>query len=144
MHYVGKLEDGTVFDSSRDRNEQFSFTVGAHQVIEGWEIAIRSMRRHELAKFTISSEYAYGETGSPPKIPPNATLIFEIELFDWKLEDLTKAKDGGVTKRIMKEGHGYQVPNEGSLCEIHLLGRYNGKSFEERDVTFNLGEGNYN
>ncbi len=113
VHYIGKLMDGTVFDSSRDRNEQFSFTVGSKQVIEGWEVAVKTMKRGEISKFTISPELAYGERGSPPKIPPNATLIFEIELFDWKLEDITKKKDSGVCKRILEDGEGYDTPNIG-------------------------------
>ena len=53
-------------------------------VIKGWDVGVATMKRGELAKFTLKAEYAYGTTGSPPKIPPDATLIFEIELFDWK------------------------------------------------------------
>ena len=113
VHYVGQLLDGQVFDSSRDRNEQFSFTVGAKQVIEGWDVAIRTMKRSEVARFTIAPELAYGEVGAPPKIPANATLVFEIELFDWKLEDITKKKDQGVCKRILVDGQGYETPNVG-------------------------------
>lgn len=141
VHYCGQLMDGTVFDSSRDRNEQFSFTVGAKQVIEGWDLAIKTMKRSEVAKFTISPEFAYGERGAPPKIEPNATLVFEIELFDWKLEDITKKKDSGVCKRILIEGEGYDSPNNGGTCDIQLIGKYEGRVFDQRNVTFFMGEG---
>ncbi|XP_054159035.1 peptidyl-prolyl cis-trans isomerase FKBP4-like [Oppia nitens] len=140
VHYIGQLLDGTVFDSSRDRNDQFSFTIGANQVIKGWDIAVKTMKRGEVAKFTIAPELAYGETGAGPKIPPNSTLIFEIELFDWKLEDITKKKDSGVCKRILIDGEGYETPNMGATCDISIVGKYDGKVFEQRNVTFSVGE----
>ena len=61
-------------------------------VIRGWDVGVATMKRGELAKFTIKSEFAYGKSGSPPKIPADATLIFEIELFDWKgnFKNITK------------------------------------------------------
>lgn len=138
---MGKLTDGSVFDSSRDRGDLFTFTVGKGEVIKGWDIAAKSMKRGEIALFTLSPEYAYGEMGSPPKIPPNSTLEFEIELFDWHLEDLTKKKDGGVRKSILSEGIGYTSPNEGSTVEAHIVGKLGDKIFEERDVSFIVGEG---
>lgn len=80
VHYVGTLEsDGSKFDSSRDRGEPFSFTIG-QGVIQGWSLGVATMKVGELSKFTISSEYGYGASGSPPKIPGGATLVFEIEL----------------------------------------------------------------
>lgn len=141
VHYVGKLLDGTQFDSSRDRNEQFDFTLGAKQVIEGWDISVKTMKRGEVASFKIDSTLAYGESGSPPKIPPNATLVFEIELYDWKLEDITKKKDGGVCKRIIKDGEGWDTPNKGATCNIEYIGMLDERVFEKREVTFCLGEG---
>lgn len=98
------------------------------------------MRRGELAVFTLQSDYGYGPQGSPPKIPPNAVLIFEIELFDWRLEDLTRKKDGGVRKSILQEGEGYSTPNEGSIVNVHILGKYEDNILEERDVSFVVGE----
>ena len=80
VHYVGTLQsDGSKFDSSRDRDEPFSFTIG-QGVIKGWSLGVATMKVGELSKFTIDAEYGYGESGSPPKIPGGATLIFEIEL----------------------------------------------------------------
>ena len=89
VHYVGTLTDGSKFDSSRDRDEKFTFQVGKGSVIKGWDQGIPTMKRGELSKFTIRGDYGYGEHGSPPKIPGNATLIFEIELFDFHGEDLS-------------------------------------------------------
>lgn len=78
-HYVGTLLDGKKFDSSRDRNQPFVFTIG-QGVIAGWSLGVATMKVGEVAKFTIDYEYAYGERGIPPVIPPKATLVFEIEL----------------------------------------------------------------
>lgn len=141
VHYVGTLLDGTKFDSSRDRGEQFEFSLGTGAVIKAWDLGVASMRRGELAVLLCKSEYAYGPTGSPPKIPPDATLVFEVELFDWKGEDVSEDKDGGILKSQIKKGEGYINPKEGASCEIHIVGRHNGKTFDDRDVSFVIGEG---
>jgi peptidylprolyl isomerase len=87
VHYVGTLEsDGTKFDSSRDKQRPFAFTIGK-DVIEGWNLAVVTMRQGEKAKVTIAPEYAYGAKGSPPSIPAHATLIFEMELVEIVLPD---------------------------------------------------------
>lgn len=103
VHYTGTLEDGTQFDSSRGRGE-FKFTLGQGQVIKGWDEGVKTMKKGEQAVFTLKSEYAYGESGSPPKIPPNATLIFDIELLSWKAEDISEDGDGTLTREVVKKG----------------------------------------
>eukprot|EP00931_Biecheleriopsis_adriatica_P059118 TRINITY_DN3531_c0_g5_i1.p1 TRINITY_DN3531_c0_g5~~TRINITY_DN3531_c0_g5_i1.p1 ORF type:complete len:315 (+),score=95.41 TRINITY_DN3531_c0_g5_i1:44-946(+) len=85
VHYVGTLHsDGSKFDSSRDRPGNFKFDVGVGQVIKGWDQGIRTMKRGEKCILRCTSDYAYGDHGSPPKIPGGATLNLEVELFDWK------------------------------------------------------------
>jgi FKBP-type peptidyl-prolyl cis-trans isomerase FkpA len=80
VHYVGTLTDGSKFDSSRDRGEGFRFTLGKGEVIRGWDQGVAGMRVGELRKLTIPSTMGYGARGFPPVIPPNATLVFEVEL----------------------------------------------------------------
>lgn len=80
VQYTGKLNDGSVFDSSRKRPGNFSFELGKGTVIKGWEAGVATMRVGEVAEFDIAPAYAYGRRGMPPVIPGNATLTFEVEL----------------------------------------------------------------
>jgi FK506-binding protein 4/5 len=98
VHYVGTLTNGEKFDSSRDRGSKFDFNVGTGQVIKGWDIGIMSMKKGEIALFTIKPEYAYGKQDMGP-IKPDSTLIFEVELFDWEVEE-----DDGIDWGESEEG----------------------------------------
>ncbi|WP_394822665.1 FKBP-type peptidyl-prolyl cis-trans isomerase [Pendulispora albinea] len=84
VHYVGTLTDGKKFDSSRDRGQGFSFKLGGGQVIKGWDQGVKGMKIGGVRKLTIPPELGYGSRGFPGAIPPNATLLFEVELLGVK------------------------------------------------------------
>ena len=84
VHYTGRLTDGTKFDSSVDRNEPFEVAAGLGQVIQGWDVALLRMRVGDKVRATVPPEMAYGAGGISGVIPPNATLVFEMELLEVK------------------------------------------------------------
>ena len=151
VHYVGTLlSDGSKFDSSRDRPGNFSFKIGKGQVIKGWDMGVATMRKGEKAELFCRADYAYGETGSPPKIPGGATLKFEVELLSWaepkkerwelsaseKLAEAARLKDeGGVAFKAgdLEVAHGkytsaadwvdkdYDFKDDGDKSKAHEL-----------------------
>ena len=81
VHYIGRLAaTGRQFDSSRDRNEPFKFTLGAAEVIRGWDLGVAGMRKGERRLLIVPPALGYGNAGAPPDIPPAATLVFDVEL----------------------------------------------------------------
>jgi len=139
VHYDGRLVDGTPFDSSRTRGEPFKFKLGMGQVIKGWDKGVKSMKKGEKATFTIHHDLAYGAAGSPPTIPANATLVFDVELLSWQDEtDLTK--DGGVLKKVEKEGEGYETPKEDSVVSLKYTLKVGGHLKQEKyDAKYVIG-----
>eukprot|EP00747_Dinoflagellata_sp_TGD_P219735 gnl/TRDRNA2_/TRDRNA2_91801_c0_seq1.p1 gnl/TRDRNA2_/TRDRNA2_91801_c0~~gnl/TRDRNA2_/TRDRNA2_91801_c0_seq1.p1 ORF type:complete len:632 (-),score=148.24 gnl/TRDRNA2_/TRDRNA2_91801_c0_seq1:193-2088(-) len=133
VHYVGTLQaDGKEFDSSRSRGEPFVFTIGKGNVIKGWDLGVKTMRKGEVAKFTIAPPLGYGDHGAPPKIPGNATLIFEVELISWIAKD-DLFKDGGVIMSTKKDGEGFKFPRMGDEVVISLKAlASDGSVIEER------------
>lgn len=140
VHYTGTLTDGTEFDSSHNHGSKFTFNLGKGQVIKAWDLCVASMKRGEICEVTCAAEYAYGKLGSPPSIPANATLIFEIELFDWQGEDISPDGDKSILKEMIEDGSDSEEANEGSTVNVTLVGKYDGKVFEEKTLTVIVDE----
>jgi len=131
VHYTGKLEDGTEFDSSLDRGEPFAFELGAGMVIKGWDEGIALMHVGDKAVLKIPSNLGYGERGAGAMIPPNATLIFEVELLEIKppvkieefdIEGKVKSKtESGLEYILVKEGNGIKAA-AGNTVNVHYTG----------------------
>ncbi|KAK4526301.1 hypothetical protein GAYE_SCF22MG4215 [Galdieria yellowstonensis] len=142
VHYIGRLQDAEeVFDSSYDRGEPLKFTLGSGQVIKGWDVAVATMKKGEKAKVTIKPEYGYGESGMPPKIPGNATLVFEMELVDWtSVKDMFG--DGKVIKYILEEGTGWERPQAKSEVFVNIKAKTgdNRILWEQHEMSFIIGE----
>lgn len=136
VHYSGRLEDGTVFDSSYERGEPISFKLGAGQIIAGWEEGVRMLRKGDKATFVIPPTLAYGENAIGP-IPANATLTFDVELVDiikpaapLSIEGLDEIiTEKGVRIHIVRGGNGAKLEPDMKV-KLH----YNG--FLENDTLF--------
>lgn len=130
VHYTGWLEDSTKFDSSLDRGQPFEFPIGTGRVIPGWDEGVASMKIGSKRKLTIPSALAYGERGAGNVIPPNATLIFEVELLDIKqpfkdtdydLPGKEVTTESGLRMIIHKDGDG-SMPIAGQTVVAHYTG----------------------
>ncbi|KAJ1617599.1 hypothetical protein T492DRAFT_605276 [Pavlovales sp. CCMP2436] len=125
VHYVGTLaSDGSKFDSSRDRGTEFEFVIGQGQVIKGWDVGVASMHKGEKAILTCTPAYAYGARGSPPKIPAEATLNFEVELFSWS--EVKKSKwemqaDERIAEGLKCKAEGTVLFKAGNFAEAAEL-----------------------
>ena len=140
VHYVGTLENGAQFDSSRDRGEPFTFQIGVGDVIAGWDEGVASMKVGGKRKLTIPPDLAYGSRGAGDVIPPNATLIFEVELLEVKEAPQVQIEDIVV-------GSGPEV-KKGDTITVHYTGTLaDGVKFDsslDRDQPFSvqIGVGN--
>lgn len=144
VHYTGTLEsDGSKFDSSVDRGEPFEFTLGQGSVIKGWDLGVATMKKGEKAVLTCRADYAYGDAGSPPKIPGGATLDFEVELLSWKsVKDI--AGDGGVIKTVLAESTEWKKPGAGDEVVLDFRVKVKGGDdvvTEGKGFAFDLSRG---
>tara|TARA_Y100001968_G_scaffold151531_1_gene138691 strand:+ start:1921 stop:2880 length:960 start_codon:yes stop_codon:yes gene_type:complete len=155
VHYTGTLEDGTKFDSSLDRGKPFEFTIGVGQVIKGWDEGVIGMRIGGKRKLIIPSDLGYGSRGAGKLIPPDATLIFEVELIDIKkrfvdtdfsLPGKEIKTESGLIMIEHKTGSG-EKPTSGDNISVHYTGLLQtGQQFDSshdrgQPITFNVGEG---
>ncbi|KAK3012657.1 hypothetical protein RJ639_008846, partial [Escallonia herrerae] len=114
VHYVGSLLDGAKFDSTRDRGEPFTFKVGHGQMVTGFDQGIITMKKGEIAMFTLPPELGFRETGKDG-VPPNSTVRFEVELVSW-ITVVDVCRDGGIIKRIIEKAG--QIGQPGDLDEV--------------------------
>ncbi|KAL1916112.1 uncharacterized protein VTP21DRAFT_6116 [Calcarisporiella thermophila] len=139
VHYTGTLyPSGEKFDSSRDRNSPFSFDLGRGQVIKGWDLGVKTMRVGEVAELLCEPDYAYGQSGSPPLIPPNSTLKFEVEVLSFK-ESLQSA--GQKLKAALKkrdEGNALFKASDYAAAQFAYS-----KGLEYLDDQATVGEGRF-
>ncbi|KAI6654513.1 Inactive peptidyl-prolyl cis-trans isomerase FKBP6-like [Oopsacas minuta] len=145
VHYNGYIEYQDVpFDSSRLRRRPHTFRLGRGEVIVGWDIGIKTMRKDEIAKFLISYEYAFRKMGCPPRVPPEATLLFEIELISWV--DNAAADEYSKLSSEEKRGKTFQemlqvVHGEREMGNEHFMSQHYVKAARCYNTAVRLLEG---
>ncbi|KAI9099932.1 hypothetical protein DFS34DRAFT_513867 [Phlyctochytrium arcticum] len=123
--YIGRLvPDGEIFDQNVNLEHPFSFKLGKGMVIKGWDCGIATMLKGEKAIFKMKPEYAYGARGSPPKIPPNATLEFEVQMLSWKSIDALSSDGEVMIKMTKTDESAWQTPKDGWEVVVNLQGLY--------------------
>lgn len=139
IHYTGTLLNGEKFDSSKDRNEHFETEVGKGQVIRGWDVTMPTMEKDECCEVLLHPDVAYGPNGSPPKIPPNSHLIFEMEMLGWYGLDISEDKNKSLTKMILEQDESAdleQNPRDGTMVTIEICEEQN----DMKRVEYIIGE----
>ncbi|EFJ19541.1 hypothetical protein SELMODRAFT_110584 [Selaginella moellendorffii] len=143
VRFEAKLEDGTVVATTPLAGVEFRVTDG--YLCPAISKAVRTMKREEKVILTVKSQYGFGEAGKKAHgnecaIPPNASLIISLELLSWRVVDYI-TPDRKVVKKILKQGEGYEMPNDGSLVKVKYVGKLaNGRVFDERGLAGELFE----
>ncbi|GMY19703.1 70 kDa peptidyl-prolyl isomerase-like [Fagus crenata] len=143
VHCSGRIEGGACLDASGDEGTPFKFKLSQSEVIKGLDEGVSTMKKGERAIFIIPPTLAYGELGFSPLIPPNSTLIYNIEMLSWtSIRDITG--DGGILKKITKEGEGWATPREADEVLVNYEARLEDATLvskSDEGVEFNVSDG---
>ncbi|XP_075637885.1 70 kDa peptidyl-prolyl isomerase-like isoform X2 [Castanea sativa] len=143
VHFSGRVEGGACLDSNIDKGTPFRFKLGQSEVIKGLDEGVATMKKGERAIFIIPPNLAYGELGFRPLIPPNSTLIFDVEMLSWtSIRDITG--DGGILKKTTKEGEGWATPREADEVLVKYEARLENAALvskSDEGVEFNVSDG---
>lgn len=144
VHYVGSVnETGEEFASTRSEDEPLTFTLGMGYMVRGWDFAVATMRRGEVSRFTLLPELAYGDVGQPPTVPPNSTVVFEIELVSWSARHDLFGDGGAIRWRIERgEGHDRPKADDEVIMSLRAVDVASGETIEERkEFEYTMGSG---